>query len=125
MAGAPDMTDAAADAGTEPADERVQLDMAQLLPRLPADTLAQFEALSGLLIVNATSAQLMEAGQRLNGPNVQDAPLLSAINHETYHYFQAICTGYVFRYYCGMWLIVRKHVSGYSLRRVVSDLTWS
>lgn len=51
---------------------------------LPSDVVAQYEAGFGVLLVNANIAAVIEA----------DATMKRAINHESYHHLQAICTGY-------------------------------
>jgi hypothetical protein len=68
--------------------------------RLPAEILAQFESVSGLLIVNTSYERWIEVFSRRKGDahfTVDDSgrQLISAINHETYHYFQTIGTGYM------------------------------
>jgi hypothetical protein len=90
-------------------------DFSQLIPRLPAETLAMFEELSGLMFVNIP-LEKMGAGGRLSdaGAASGDAgtiitndenmsKIFAAINHETYHYFQVIATGYQFRYASDVW----------------------
>lgn len=64
--------------------------ISQFVPGLPFDTLAQFEATSGLMFLNMDSEAFMQAGRNFAGntPTPEDIELFSTINHETYHYLQ-------------------------------------
>src|SRR4051794_37131589 len=72
----------------------------QLIPRLPADVLAQFESVSGLLIVNVTQRELSVAAGRPADDGSME--VFAAINHETFHYFQVIGTGYCYAHMARM-----------------------
>ncbi len=52
---------------------------------LPPDILAQYEAAFGVLVVNGDSDAFMAGSAR---------ELIEAVNHETYHHLQTICTGF-------------------------------
>jgi tetratricopeptide (TPR) repeat protein len=69
---------------------------AQLMPRLPPGVVARFEAVSGLLILSVTSAELSSAASHLQSADEVSRKLFAAINHEMYHYFQVISSGYHF-----------------------------
>lgn len=75
----------------------------QLVPRVCANTMAQFEPTTGLLVINATHEQLLGAAKGYNkdsklfDTDEGGRQLLSTINHETYHYLQTICTGYQYQ----------------------------
>lgn len=103
--------------------DTVQLNYAQLLPRLPAEVVAQFEAVSGLMIVNVTGEELVAAGQRLDAPLATDGQLFAAINHEMYHFFQTVATGYMFDHCSRIWGVVYKHMSRHS-RADLADRFW-
>src|SRR5258708_37855105 len=89
----------------------------QLIPRLPPETLAKFEEVSGLMFLNLTTEEMLTAGklsapdpgsvsgeQRSIAPKNEDwSRMFAAINHETYHYFQLIGTGYQFRHVSKVW----------------------
>jgi len=89
----------------------------QLIPRLPPETLAKFEEVSGLMFLNVTMEEMLAAGklsapdpgsvsgeQRSIAPKNEDwSRIFAAINHETYHYFQLIGTGYQFRHVSKVW----------------------
>jgi tetratricopeptide (TPR) repeat protein len=83
-------------------------ELSQYLPRLPFDTLAQFEATSGLMILNVDleTFQKSAANYATNTPTSQDIELYSIINHETYHYFQTLATGYQYLYASEMWRLI-------------------
>lgn len=72
-------------------------DLSLLLPRLRSQTLAQFDAVSGLLVVNVSQADFLQAFMRWGKKETSDNQLIAAINHETYHYFQTIAAGFPFR----------------------------
>ncbi len=77
----------------DPADDERAGDAgpAPVLPRLRADTLAQFDPVSGLLVVNIAQDEFLEAFRRFALGNAGGASvLITSINHEPYHYFQTI-----------------------------------
>ena len=80
-------------------------DLSYLVPRLPYDTLALFEATSGMMILNVDAKTFMQSGTNYaqNTPTPQDIELYSTINHETYHYFQTLSTGYQYLYVSEIW----------------------
>jgi tetratricopeptide (TPR) repeat protein len=84
------------------------------LTRLPFDTLAQFEAASGLMVLNLDfdAFEKSEKNYINHTPTPEDAELYSTINHETYHYFQTLATGYQYAYASEVWrLIVAEAIS--------------
>ncbi|HXN89516.1 MAG TPA: tetratricopeptide repeat protein [Methylocella sp.] len=80
-------------------------DFSQYLPRLSDNIRAQLEPVSGLLVVDVDTATYGEAfvNWALGTPKEKDLELILAINHETYHYFQTIATGYQYQYVSEMW----------------------
>jgi hypothetical protein len=84
-------------------------DLLPLLPRLHAETLAQFDPVSGLLVVNVSQADFLDAFMRWAKKEDSDTQLISAINHETYHYFQTIAAGFPFQYTADMVRIIIQH----------------
>ena len=83
-------------------------DISQFVPRLPFDTLAQFEAASGLMFLNLDSEAFMQSGRNFasNTPTPEDIELYSTINHETYHYLQTLATGYQYAYASEVWQLI-------------------
>ena len=83
-------------------------DFSQYLPRLSDNIRAQLEPVSGLLVVDVDTATYGEAfvNWALGTPKEKDLELILAINHETYHYFQTIATGYQYQYVSEMWRTV-------------------
>ncbi len=82
--------------------------ISQFVPGLPFDTLAQFEATSGLMFLNMDSEAFMQAGRNFAGntPTPEDIELFSTINHETYHYLQTLATGYQYTYASEVWRLI-------------------
>lgn len=89
----------------------------QLMPRLPAHVLAQFEAVSGLMVVNVDRNTLTAASRRLDDPDEGSLKLFAAINHEMYHYFQVIATGYHFLHVSQMGRIIFAIAAAGPIRR--------
>src|SRR5262245_779173 len=83
-------------------------EISQFVPRLPFDTLAQFEAASGLMFLNLDSQAFTQSGMNYanNSPTPEDIELYSTINHETYHYLQSIATGYQYAYASEVWRLI-------------------
>jgi tetratricopeptide (TPR) repeat protein len=83
-------------------------DLSQYVPQLPFDTLAQFEATSGMMILNVDLKTFLQSGSNYakNTPTPDDIELYSTINHETYHYFQTLSSGYQYRYASEMWRLI-------------------
>ena len=75
-------------------------ELAKYLPRLSDNTWAKFEPVSGLLLLNVETATYQDAFVNfcLGSATDNDVRLISAINHETYHYFQTIATGYQYQF---------------------------
>jgi hypothetical protein len=90
----------------------------ELIPRLRADVLAQFEWVSGLMIVNITHGELSAAAGQLAAPHDGKREVFAAINHETYHFFQVIGTGYCFAHMDEMRRLVRRIVRQDRLREL-------
>lgn len=80
-------------------------DLSHLVPRLPHDTLALFEATSGMMILNVDAKTFIQSGVNYakDSPTPEDIELYSTINHETYHYFQTLGTGYQYLYVSELW----------------------
>jgi tetratricopeptide (TPR) repeat protein len=80
-------------------------DLSYLVPRLPHDTLALFEATSGMMILNVDAKTFMQSGVNYaqRSPTPEDIELYSTINHETYHYFQTLGTGYQYLFVSEIW----------------------
>lgn len=80
----------------------------QYLPKLPADTLALFEATSGLMVLNVDLATFQSAAHNFftQTPTFDDIALFSTINHETYHYFQTLATGFQYSYASEVWRLI-------------------
>ncbi|MGB6688603.1 MAG: hypothetical protein WBE76_12250, partial [Terracidiphilus sp.] len=93
-------------------------DLSQYVPRLPFDTLAQFEAVSGLMILNVDLKTFEQSGVNYaaNTPTPDDIELYSTINHETYHFFQTVATGYQYAYALEMWQLIEAE-GGREVRR--------
>jgi tetratricopeptide (TPR) repeat protein len=85
-------------------------ELAKYLPRLSDETWAKFEPVSGLLVVNVDNATYIEALANFScgTPKENDAKLILAINHETYHYFQTIATGYQYQFAAEMLRMIVK-----------------
>jgi tetratricopeptide (TPR) repeat protein len=82
--------------------------ISQFIPRLPFDTLALFEASSGLMFLNLDSATFMQSARNFadKTPTPDDGILFSTINHETYHYLQTLATGYQYSYASDVWRMI-------------------
>jgi phage protein U len=74
------------------------IDPHQFLKQLPPDKLGQYEPVSGIMLVNITSAELNEIAGRYAAGQCTDADIeiLRAINHETYHFAQTVACGYMY-----------------------------
>src|SRR5215469_8993502 len=99
---------------------------AQIWPRLDAETEAKFEPASGFLLVNKRFADYMTSANRYGTAEVaeSDQQLYSALNHETYHYFQTICTGYVYRYAFHVSVIVQEELTPERLGVNSPEVDW-
>lgn len=82
--------------------------MASLVQYLPADTRARFEVTSGLMILNVELATFQTAAQNYASQTAtpEDVSLFSTINHETYHYFQTLATGFQYSYASEVWRLI-------------------
>src|SRR5262245_2198364 len=87
-------------------------DVTPLLPRLNAQTLAQFDAMTGLLVVNVSQAEFLDAFLRWARREQSDNQLIAAINHETYHYYQTISAGFPFHHMTEMVRTIAEHLRG-------------
>jgi hypothetical protein len=74
------------------------LDLKTLIKSLAPDELGKFEPMSGLMLLNLSSAEFAEASVRFTAGKVNedDIELMKIINHETYHFIQTGASGYVF-----------------------------
>ncbi len=90
----------------DPGDE--QIDPKVFIKQLAPDQLGMFEPLSGLLLLNASRAEMRDLSTRLTAGRTtgSDFALLSTINHETYHFAQAAGSGYVFQRQCGLFRVL-------------------
>ncbi len=73
-------------------------DLHDLIVSLDPDIQGKLEPLSGLLMLNVSHAEYLEAFQRFasNASTEDDRDLIGTINHETYHGLQAAASGYSF-----------------------------
>lgn len=72
-----------------------------LLPKMAAESLAKFETTCGLLILNLDEAEYLAQRERFHAlapdwhlASESDRVTWNAINHEMFHYFQTVATGY-------------------------------
>jgi tetratricopeptide (TPR) repeat protein len=88
--------------------EKAMADLSHFVPQLPYDTLAQFEATSGLMFLNMDSKTFMQSCMNYahNTPTPEEIELFSTINHETYHYLQTVATGYQYSYASEVWRLI-------------------
>jgi len=77
-------------------------DLKTLIKSLTSDEIGKFEPMSGLMLLNLSSAEFHEASVRFaaNKVNDDDINLMRIINHETYHFIQTGASGYVFDRQC-------------------------
>jgi tetratricopeptide (TPR) repeat protein len=75
---------------------------------LPAGTLALFEVASGMMVLSVDLATFQTAVQNYTNqtPTPEEIELFSTINHETYHYFQTLATGYQYVYAAEVWRLI-------------------
>ena len=97
--------------------------LSRYLPRLPADTLALFEASSGVLVLNVDLATLQTAAQNYASQTAtpEDTALYSTINHETYHYFQTLATGFQYSYASEVWRLVVEEAKAQQRQREIQE----
>jgi hypothetical protein len=74
------------------------IDLNTLVKRLPADTVGQFEPVSGVMVLNIDSASYSASIQRWidRETTLADRELINTINHETFHFMQTTLCGYMF-----------------------------
>jgi hypothetical protein len=77
--------------------EDMRIDIKELRVRHAHDVLGVFEPVSCLLFLNVTDAEFDAAIADPADPAT--APLTETLAHETCHYFQTFCTGYLYRQY--------------------------
>ena len=82
--------------------------LSQYLPRLSAGTRALFEVTSGLMVLNLDLEAFQTAARNYASqtPTAEDLALFSTINHETYHYFQTLATGFQYSYAADVWRLI-------------------
>jgi hypothetical protein len=93
----------------------------QYLPRLPADTRALFEVTSGLMVLNVDLATFQTAAQNYASQTAtrEDIALFSTINHETYHYFQTLATGFQYSYASEVWRLIVEEANALQRQREI------
>jgi tetratricopeptide (TPR) repeat protein len=96
----------------------------QYLQRLPSDILAQFEVTSGLMVLNVDLATFQTAAQNYNSQTAthEDIALFSTINHETYHYFQTLATGFQYAYAAEVWRLIVEAANAQQREREIQQL---
>jgi tetratricopeptide (TPR) repeat protein len=99
------------------AEEKPMSDLSRYLPRLPADILALFEVTSGTMVLNVDLATFQASGQNYTSPRPEDMTLFSTINHETYHYFQTVATGYQYSYASEVWRLIGEEANAQQRER--------
>jgi hypothetical protein len=83
-------------------DQDQPLDLKTLIKSLAPDELGKFEPMSGLMLLNLSSAEFDQASVRFAADQVNedDVNLMRIINHKTYHFIQTGASGYVFNRQC-------------------------
>ncbi len=85
------------------------VDPLPLLKRLPFDQTGQFEPVSGMMLVNITSAEFAEICDRYQAGQhtAADVDIMRTINHEVYHFAQTVASGYMYQRQHRMFLMIR------------------
>jgi hypothetical protein len=78
------------------------IDAHEFIKALRSDQLGLFEPLSGVLLLNVAESEFQEVAVRWssNTCTESDVELLRTINHETYHFMQTVCSGYMYDRQC-------------------------
>ena len=78
------------------------IDAHEFIKALRSDQLGLFEPLSGVLLLNVAEAEFQEVAVRWssNTCTESDVELIRTINHETYHFMQTVCSGYMYDRQC-------------------------
>ena len=83
-------------------DEDLVIDAHEFIKALRSDQLGLFEPLSGVLLLNVGESEFQEVAVRWssNTCTEPDVDLIRTINHETYHFMQTVCSGYMYDREC-------------------------
>ena len=78
------------------------IDPRMLIKRMPLGMLGFYEPISGLMLFNASDAEIDATTRRqaANKLTEDDAARFRTINHELYHFAQATASGYMFERQC-------------------------
>jgi len=103
MAGSPDLSTYMAE--IDNTDNTI--DAHEFIKCLRPDQLGLFEPLSGILLLNVSEDefQAMAARWSKNECTDSDIDLIRTINHETYHFMQTVCSGYMYKRQCAAFSI--------------------
>jgi hypothetical protein len=100
--------------------EDLRIDIETLRVRHEPYILGVFEPVSCLLFLNVTDAEFDAAFSASGSADAASQPLIEAFAHETCHYFQTFCTGYLYRQYIRIRNIYASELDS----RTKSALTW-
>jgi hypothetical protein len=88
------------------------VDPKEFIKRLAPDQLGMFEPLSGLMLLNASRAEMQAITKRqwARQSTESDVAMLRTIDHETYHFAQAAASGYVFHRQRGLFMALENTI---------------